>query len=120
MICMIKYYDKHDSYTYYSDYWFEGVCLNSRILAPGTSEVGSGAEALALLGVDLCGYGDQFREATFYAQAFQALQVLTDKDVHFSFEITKNSPWEPKVPQRDPPASQGSQREAKLSPRTSK
>ena len=51
---------------------FEGVCLTTVILAPGASEVGLGAAALAPLCPDpgkMPGSGDEFREVTFSAQA---------------------------------------------------
>ena len=63
--------------------YFEGVCLTTVILAPGASKVGLGAAALAPLCRDPRGAGAEFREATFYAQASQTLQILTEKDVHF-------------------------------------
>ena len=62
------------------------MCLTTVILAPGASEVGLGAAALAPLWRDTGdprGSAAKFREVTFYAQASQTLQTLTEKDVHF-------------------------------------
>ena len=59
----------------------------------------------------------QFREAILYAQASQTLQMSTEKDVHFRTKVTPSVPWEPKVPQRGPPAPKGSQWELKVTQR---
>ena len=59
----------------------------------------------------------EFREAIFYTQASQTLQISTGKDVHFRTKVTPSVPWEPKVPQRGPPASKGSQWEFKVTQR---
>ena len=66
--------------------YFEGVCLTTVILAPGASEVGLGAAALAPLWLDLGdprGSAAEFREVTFYAHAWQTLQILKERDVLF-------------------------------------
>ena len=92
------------------------MCLTTVILAPGASEVGLGAAALAPLCVDNSlprAAAPEFREVTFYAQASQTLQILTEKDVHFdpkSSQATLGSP-------RCPTGAQGSQRELKKTPR---
>ena len=51
-------------------------------LVPGASEVGLGAAALAPLWWDPRGSAAEFREVTFYAQASQTLEILTEKVVH--------------------------------------
>ena len=62
--------------------------------------------------------GAEFREVSFEAQPSQMLQTMTEMDVHFPPQVIPSSTWEPKVPQRDPPASQGSRMGAKVTPRT--
>ena len=61
------------------------MCLTTVILAPGASEVGLGAAALAPLWMDNVAPATEgeFREVTFYAQASQTLQIMTETDVHF-------------------------------------
>ena len=65
---------------------FEGVCLTTVILAPGASEVGLGAAALAPLWGDralAALRGAEFREVTFCAQVAYLRTICSELDVQF-------------------------------------
>ena len=62
---------------------FEGVCLTTVILAPGASEGGLGAAALAPLWRDPRGSGAEPHEATLSAQAADLRAESSELDFQF-------------------------------------
>ena len=105
---------------------FEGVCLNSRHPSPRRERSGvgrCGPSANSRRSAESGESAGECRQASFYAQASQTLQIYSEKDVHFrrkSQEAPLGSPRCPKGTHRHPKGAKGSQSQPKESKMSSK